>query len=231
MQGREAPDLDSVVAEVLHLGPDVVVLQEVQRRQAAAVAERLGWHHRWWFKHWTVVYPAEGLAILSPRPIENPGRVHLAARWKFWSWKRRVAVWAMFDGVLVVNVHLGSGVGNPERARQAGILLGAIGEGPAAVIAGDFNTAPNSIVMKAFAAAGFIESWSVVYPDATVATNWKSGPRQDPPTQRLDYVLARGPLNVTHAVVGDSPMPAWARFAPLSDHVPITVTLKSRSGS
>ncbi|HEX4903345.1 MAG TPA: endonuclease/exonuclease/phosphatase family protein, partial [Acidimicrobiales bacterium] len=64
LQGREAPDLAAVAHVVQASGADVVGLQEVQRRQAADLARRLGWWHEWRFKHWPVVVPAEGLALL-----------------------------------------------------------------------------------------------------------------------------------------------------------------------
>ena len=32
----------------------------------AGLADALGWHVEWRFKHWPVVYPAEGLAVLTP---------------------------------------------------------------------------------------------------------------------------------------------------------------------
>lgn len=226
LQGREAPDLDEVAAVISGLSPDVVVLQEVQRDQAADVAEQLGWHHRWWFKHWTVIYPAEGLAVLSSAPIGDAYRIGLAHWWRFWSWRRRVAAAVTVAGVRVVDVHLGAGVSDLERARQAAVVVRAVGDRPLAVVAGDLNARPGSVVVHAFAAAGFDDAWTAARPHDG-STNWGRSPRSEPPVQRIDYVLARG-FDIADAIVGDGPDPDWPRLGALSDHAPLTATLLSK---
>lgn len=225
LQGREGLDVDRVASVLVGLGSDVVALQEVQKAQAEALAARLGWVCRWWFKHWSVVHPAEGLAILSPRPLAEARCVHLAHRWRIWSWRRRVAVLGRLGDTLIVDVHLGSGVGDPERARQANLVVEAVGSAASAVVVGDLNTAPESEVMAVFGAAGFRDAQTALHPGRNDATNWRRGIRTGPPTQRLDYVLFRGDVAVADVVVGDSPDPDWARLAALSDHAPVTATL------
>jgi endonuclease/exonuclease/phosphatase family metal-dependent hydrolase len=226
LQGRERPDLDVVAAELLGLAPDVVLLQEVQEAQARFLAERLGWSVEWRLKHRPVVVPAEGLAVLAPQPLHAPARVVLASG-PFWSSRRRVAVAATIEvggtAVRVVSTHLGAGVGDEERARQARIVAEAADGG---IVGGDMNTRPGSVVLQTFAEHGFHDAWEVVRPGQPGHTNWGPGPRDGAPDKRIDYVL-RGP---GWAVVG-AEVPAFGdhgfeRFGPLSDHLPLTVTLE-----
>lgn len=225
LQGRERPDLAAVAATVVRLAPDVVVLQEVQRRQAARLARRLGWERRWWLKHWPIVCPAEGLAVLAAHSLSDARRVHLAHRWRLWSSRRRVAGLVSVDGVRVVDIHLGSGVGDGERTRQALVVLDALDDATPAVIAGDCNTAPTSPVMETLSSGRFADTWAALHPDAGGGTNWPPGPRVGRPTQRLDYVLASADLQPIEAVVGDGPGTDWPSYGRVSDHVPVTVTL------
>lgn len=224
LQGRERPDLDAVTAAILRFDVDVALLQEVQRSQARSLARRLGWFHEWRFKHWPVVVAAEGLAVLSPLPFAAVERQILAMPWSFWSWRRRIAVAATLPdtGIRVVDTHLGAGVGDAERTRQAQLTVEMVGEGPG-LVAGDLNTSPGSPVLRAYRDAGFEDAWSAV-DGGHGPTNWKPGPRDEPPTQRLDYVLVGGGVRVVDAWVpsGDE---AVERFGPLSDHVPLVVTL------
>lgn len=234
LQGREHPDLGQVAAHVEHLGADVVALQEVSRRQARRLAARLGWSVEWRFKHWSVVVPPEGLALLSPDPIQGTATTHLAHRYRPWSWRRRIAVGATVatpDGPFgVVVVHLGAAVGDEERSRQARLAIGALDAtgAPKGVLAGDLNTHPGSPVLAVLGDAGLRDAWAAARPGEAGPTNWRPGPRDRPPTQRLDYVLVGDGLDV---VAADVPGPGDAdlgRFAALSDHLPLAVTVKGR---
>lgn len=233
VQGRERPDLD-VVADVIHAaGPDVVALQEVQRAQARALARRLGWSMAWTFKHWAIVVRPEGLALLAPVPLEGIGTIHLARRFRFWSWRRRVALRATVDGpdgrITVVGTHLGAGVGDPERARQAAMTVEALRTGPGEIggcVAGDLNTHPGSVVLEVYAAAGLRDAWDEARPDEPGPTNWRPGPRDAPPTQRLDYVLVTDELDVVSAELPTAEKSV--RYGELSDHLPLTVTVAPR---
>ena len=228
LQGRERPDLGAVTSALVGFDVDVALLQEVQRSQTRSLARRLRWHHEWRFKHWPVVVAPEGLALLSPRPLVDVERRILAMPWSLWSWRRRIAVAATLPhaGLRVVDTHLGAGVGDAERTRQARPTIGMVGEG-AGLVAGDLNTTPGSPVLRAYGDAGFLDAWAAVEQGeggGDGSTNWKPGPRTEPPTQRLDYVLAGGGVRVVDAWVptGDE---AVERFGPLSDHVPLVVTL------
>ncbi|WP_436796360.1 endonuclease/exonuclease/phosphatase family protein [Actinospongicola halichondriae] len=236
LQGSARPDLAAVASTIAASGASVVLVQEIQRRQAKRLARLLGWSVTWRFKHWSIAVPPEGLAILSPEPQRDVRRVVLALPWSFWSWRRRIAVSATIPGsptVRVVNTHLGAGVDDAERARQAELTIEmtgvATGTDPAsdvsgpAVVAGDLNTKPGSVVLRVYEDAGLVDAWMAARGDAPGATNWSPGPRVEPPTKRLDYVFATPDLSVLDATV-PSAEDAVERFGPISDHLPLTVS-------
>lgn len=233
VQGRARPDLSAVAEVLTELGADVVLLQEVQRRQARALARLLGWDGVWWrFKHWPIVIPAEGLAILARDPLGTVEHRTLARRWAFWSSHRRIALAADLPAapgpVRVVGTHLGAGVGDAERTRQAGVVVDlAVGSRPS-VIGGDLNTAPGSPVLERLESAGHRDAWTSCRGDEPGATNWRAGPRDGAPTQRLDYVLVDVTLEIVDVTVPRFGEPGFGRFGPLSDHLPVTVDVAPR---
>ncbi len=229
LQGRARPDLGAVADAIHELAPDVVLLQEVQRRQAHLLAGMLGWSRLWRFKHWSIVVPAEGLAIMAPHPLVDAERRTLAFPWSFWSWRRRIAVAASLEGaepVRIVNTHLGAGVGDAERARQAAHTVAMASEG-AAVVGGDLNTRPGSVVLRVYEDAEFVDAWAAVEPSSPGHTNWRPGPRTAPPVQRLDYVFVGSALSPVSVSI-PSDVEAVERFGAISDHVPLSVTLDVR---
>lgn len=229
LQGRERPDLVDAARWIEASAPDVVLLQEVQRGQAHRLAGMLGWEREWRFKHWPVVVPAEGLAILSPHRLSVVERRTLAKPWSVWSWRRRVAIAATVESpvpIRVVNTHLGAGVGDAERARQARLTAAMTGDG-AALVGGDLNTHPGSAVLRAYEDAGLRDAWAEVRPAEPGHTNWEPGPRDRPPTQRLDYVLVNAAVTVCDAVVATDDAD-FGRFGALSDHLPLTVVVAVR---
>lgn len=237
LQGRERPDLERVVAELAGSRPDLVALQEVPRRQARWLAARLGWSLVWRFKHWSVVVPPEGLALLSPRPLTDVASVHLAHPLRVWSWRRRIAVRATVevpDGPLtVVATHLGAGVGDPERVRQAELVVDLLRAGTVPVrqacVVGDLNTRPRSPVLAAFAAHGLRDAWAEVRPGEPGRTNWSTASRAGPPDQRLDYALVGAGLEVVDVEAPAFGTVGFERYGELSDHLPVSVTVARRS--
>jgi len=225
-QGSAGVDVARAAEALAAFAPDVVLLQEVQRRQLGALRVALGMvDARWRFKHWPVSVPAEGLGLLARHPVVDARAQVLAHRWEFWNWRRRVALHAALrvDGrtVRVTDVHLGAGVTHDERIRQVQALLdGAYG---ADAIVGDMNAEPGSPELGAFGAAGWCDAETRVRDRDGLrpSTNWASGPRTEAPTQRLDYVLVRAVTEVTEAFVPDD----WERWATLSDHVPVVARL------
>jgi len=220
-QGSHRLDVARAAQALAAFEPDVVLLQEVQRRQLGALRVALGTiDARWRFKHWPVRVPAEGLGLLARHPVADARAQVLAYRWQFWSWRRRVALHATLrvDGrtVRITDAHLGAGVTHDERVRQVVTRLNdAYG---ADVIVGDMNAEPGSPELDACGTAGWCDAEARVRArDAhRPSTNWASGPRTEAPTQRLDYVLVRPTTEVTDAFVPDD----WERWAALSDHVP-----------
>lgn len=237
VQGREKPDLDAVAAVIGDSLPDLVALQEVQRGQARALARRLGWSLTWRFKHWSIVVPPEGLALLAPEPLADVVTVHLAHPFRVWSWRRRIAVRATAVGAdgpfAVAATHLGAGVGDEERSRQAELVAGALraGDGPTSpsCVVGDLNTHPGSAVLATFASHGLRDAWDDARPGEPGPTNWSPGPRDRPPDQRLDYALVDDGFAVVAVELPAAGEPGFERYGALSDHLPLTVTVTRRS--
>ena len=223
LRGRDRPDLGEVAGHVSGSGADVVVLQEVQRRQARVLAAALGWDLVWRLKHWPVVIPAEGLAILAPARPWAEETVVLAGGWRLWSSHRRIALAATVatpEGpVRVVDVHLGAGVEEEERARQADLVTG-LGE----IVVGDLNARPGSATLGVFGAAGLSDAWAEAG-HGIGHTSWGGRSRSDPAVKRLDYVLLGGGWRALEASVPVHADADFARWGAVSDHLPVTVTV------
>lgn len=220
-----------MVAGVLReLGTDVALLQEVQRRQAKALAGILGWGGVVWrLKHWPIVIPAEGLAMLSRAPVSGVEATVLARHWAVWSSHRRIAMAADVDGRWVVNTHLGAGIDDGERGRQASVVVELAARGSssarATVIGGDLNARPGSPVIDVFTSAGYRDTWVERRGDDPGFTNWRSGSRDGPPVQRLDHLLAAPGAEILDVQVPRFGDPGFDRFGALSDHLPVTVEI------
>ncbi len=225
-QGSHGMNVPAVAAALMAHDPDLVLLQEVQRRQLGELHLALrATDARWRFKHWGVTIPAEGLGVVSMVPLDRVHHQVLAHRWQFWNWRRRVAIHFGVEvgGVLVrcIDVHLGAGVPHSERVRQARELLRAAPN--AGLIAGDLNAEPGSHELSVFAEGGWRDAERRIHGDtARPSTNWAAGPRTQPPTQRLDYLLVPDAVEVLEAFVPDD----WPTWALLSDHVPVVARLR-----
>jgi endonuclease/exonuclease/phosphatase family metal-dependent hydrolase len=226
-QGGRGLDVARSAAALHELAPDVVLLQEIQRRQLGALRAALDALDACWrFKHWPVPGRAEGLGVLAGVPMADTRVQVLAQRWRFWSWRRRIAVLTSLDvdgrTVRIADVHLGAGVTHEERGRQARLLLERA-DG-VALIAGDLNAEPGAPELLALSDAGWTDAEARVRPAGTPrpSSNWDPGPRTSAPTQRLDYVLVRAVTPVQHAYVPDD----WARWAELSDHLPVVARVE-----
>jgi endonuclease/exonuclease/phosphatase family metal-dependent hydrolase len=225
-QGSRGVNIALAADALAELAPDLVLLQEIQRRQLGALRVALSMiDARWRFKHWPVRVPAEGLGILARYPVDHAHSQVLAHGWAFWNWRRRVALHATLNigdrVVRIADVHLGAGVGHDERTRQARVLLDHTRG--VDIVAGDLNAAPGSDEVDAFGVAGWTDAEfrSRNGDPRTPATNWGPGPRTAAPTQRLDYLLVRDTTEVLGAYVPDD----WERWAVLSDHMPVVAWL------
>lgn len=233
VQGSRGVDTAAVAEVIRRVGADVVLLQEIQRAQAARLAAAVDMPgHRWAFKHWTILRRAEGAAVMTRHRLVASDAFVLR-RALFWSWRRRVALEATVerDGSPfgVVDVHLSPHGDGQRRRHEARLILARIADAPhATVIGGDLNELPGGPAHAAFTETGWTDAWQAANGDDELAgaTNWTSGPRVGrPPTQRLDYVLAPPGWSVEGCSV---PIPA-ARHdaaAALSDHLPVAATLR-----
>ncbi len=215
-----------VAAALAEFEPDVLLLQEVQRDQLGALGSALQTTEaRWRFKHWPVRVPAEGLGVLSQLPLVDVRVQVLAHRWSLWNWRRRIAVHVgvvVGDRMIrVVNTHLGAGVSAAERSRQAEALLEVATA--ARVIAGDLNAEPGAVELVPFGARGYVDAERSLHAGVPgSSTNWKLGPRDEAPTQRLDYLMVQPDVIVLTAFVPED----HQRWAPLSDHLPVIARLR-----
>ncbi len=231
VQGSAGLDVAGAAELVGAARPDVVALQEVQRRQAERLAQALGMaSHRWALKHWPVIRRAEGLAVLTPHRFVSSTTFRIR-NGPFWTWRRRIGIDATVDtGAVVVrllDVHLSSG-GDPRvRVAEARLLIERAGSAvPTPVIAGDLNDHPRDGAHVELVGAGWVDAWQRLHGDAVGATNWTSGSRAGrEPTQRLDYVLAPSGSVIEEVVVLGSPR-SNDEMGVLSDHLPLVATVR-----
>jgi endonuclease/exonuclease/phosphatase family metal-dependent hydrolase len=229
VQGSAGVDVDAVARHIRTQSPDVVALQEVQRRQAARLAGALAMpNRRWALKHWPVIRRAEGLAVLTPHRIVGVDAFRIRGG-PIWSWRRRIGIDVTIDtGAVIVrllDVHLSPHDVEESRRVEARLLIDRAGrQVPTPLVVGDLNDEPRQGAHAELVGAGWIDAWQRAHGDAGGATNWSSGDRQGrPPTQRLDFVLAPSGSVVEDATVLDDPLEL---LGALSDHLPLVATVR-----
>jgi endonuclease/exonuclease/phosphatase family metal-dependent hydrolase len=229
VQGSRGLDVDAAARLIGAWLPDVVVLQEVQRRQTSRLASALGMpSHRWFLKHWPVLHRAEGLAVLTPHRLVSSDGFTLR-RAAFWSWRRRIAVDVTVDTGDVVarllDVHLSPHGDRDRRLAEAHMLIDRAGAAvPPPVIVGDLNELPRQGAHAELVGAGWVDAWSRLHGDAPGATNWTVATRVGAaPSQRIDYVLAPSGSVVEDAAVLAEPLDL---IAALSDHLPVVAMVR-----
>jgi len=217
MHGARKPDIAAVATAIEVESPDVVVIQEIRKAQAADLASALGMRFTWALKH----YPftpllkgaAEGMAILTPHALDAAGHSQISSEKSKWTHNRRIALWCLVgrsDGLAyrIYNVHLSSSGRAADRLAEAidvAKLVNSHGDAPPAVVAGDFNDGAEASII--FALPG-IEH---VPPSPTHPA--------DAPTQTLDHVLLPAQARSVSTTV-----PAGSHeWAAMSDHLPVTV--------
>jgi len=228
LQGGRGADLKFIGEELASWAPDVVALQEVQRRQAQRLGEQLEWHERWAFKHAPIVRRSEGLAILSRHELAASETLVLQPA-LLTSARRRIAliVRVRLPGrlITVASVHLSHHERAAARLTEVNRFIEHIRTVDRdVVVAGDFNEQPPSNVIARLEQNGWADSWSTA--EARVGdgmTNWSPGSRIGRgPDQRIDYVLVARAIRVVRALI---PTSRHQEFAPISDHLPLLVTL------
>jgi len=216
LHGSAGPDLDAAADAIRAESPDVIVLQEVQRRHAAALGAALTMRYSWAVKHYPYTrlmwWRAEGMAIMTPHLLDAAGHSELSGGQPMRSWRRRIAQWALVGRadrslVMVYNLHLSPHDAAARRAEAARLseIVTAIGDDPRPVVAGDFNDADDDSIIRS------LPGREHVRPAMTSPA--------DHPVRVLDHVLL--PDEVTDVTVAVPPGgPEWAA---ISDHLPVTV--------
>jgi endonuclease/exonuclease/phosphatase family metal-dependent hydrolase len=212
--GSRQPNLDVVGEVISGYLPDVVALQEVQRRQARGLARRLDWRVAWKRKHYPysplVWWRAEGLAILTPHSVSELASASISPGVSSWTFKHRVAmaITVTRQGVALrlANTHLASRDADA-RIAQARRVLPVLGDRRPAVVAGDFNASDELEIIREFGVAGLVDP---------------GGDSSSPaiaPVRRIDYILI--PRDAT--VITTSTPDGGEQWHQLSDHLPVTV--------
>lgn len=220
VHGSERPDITKLAEAIRFEAPDVVVLQEIRKKQAAELAAALSFRYSWARKHFPYTHllwwRAEGLAIMTPHALDAAGHTELSNDERSWSWQRRIAQWALVGRVdstafRVYNVHLSphdDASARREEAVRLATIVAEHGDDPPAIVAGDFNDSYDSSIIYALPGIEHL-----------VPSN--SSPA-DEPTQLLDHVLL--PADATHVSVS---VPAGGSdWAEMSDHLPVTVRFR-----
>lgn len=236
LRGRSRPDVPGAARHLRAVGADVVALQEVQRRQAQALARELRAESLdWGFKHWPVVKPAEGMAVIGVTRSVDVHTVALSFRWRPFTSRRRICQVGWLEDaagpITLANLHLSTG-NAPLRQVEVGKVVQAVeAAGGPALVVGDLNERPNGPAIADLEAYGLRDTWAVTHPDTPErdgATNWNGWqPCTDkPPTKRIDYVMAAPQFAVGEVTVPRPGEPGFEAFACLSDHLPLAAAVE-----
>jgi endonuclease/exonuclease/phosphatase family metal-dependent hydrolase len=223
IHGSAQPDLDDIAGAIVAADADVVVLQEVQRRQVERLAVAAGMRFTWALKHrpytQAMWWRSEGMAIMTPHLLDAAGHTEVTDRQPMRSWRRRIAQWALVgraaDGqtsmVMVFNLHLSphdAVAARRAEASRVAAIIADIGTDTPPIIAGDLNDDDDPEVIASLPAVEFAR------PSATCPA--------DAPVRVLDHVLVPATATGVTASV-PRPGPTWAS---LSDHLPVTVDFR-----
>jgi endonuclease/exonuclease/phosphatase family metal-dependent hydrolase len=212
--GRARPNIDDLAAVISNLAPDVVAVQEIQKRQADVLAGALRWRALWTRKHYPytplIWWRAEGLAMLTPHGLGDTVTASISPGVSTWTYRRRVAMAATIrrgdDALRVANTHLASHSAD-ERVAQARRTAALVGGTRPAVVAGDLNAANEPEVVREFTALGMVDPGGDFSSPAMA------------PVQRIDYILVpeRGTVTVRQTPEGGE------HWNELSDHLPVLI--------
>jgi len=217
VHGSALPDIASLATAVRNESPDVVVLQEIRRRQADALATTLHMRYSWVVKHYPYTklmwWRAEGMAIMTQHLLDAVGHTEVSDDQPMRSWRRRIAQWGLVGRadrsmLMIYNLHLSPhDDADSRRAEAARVneLVANIGDDPPPVVAGDFNDAGDPSIIE-------------ILPGVEHVVPSMSNPSAAP-TQLLDHVLL--PETATDVTV--TVPSGGADWAAISDHLPVTV--------
>lgn len=220
-------DLDRAAAVLRELGPDVVLLQEVDEvcarsgnvDEAAYLAEALGMEARFcsFMDHDGGRY---GLAALSALPILRTERIELPDGTSEPRAAQGIVVEMNGEDVRVVGAHLDWKADGSRRREQATVLHASLAAGAtgvdATVLGGDLNARPDSETLRRLTEPTF--GLRRLGPDAPTFPS-------DAPDRTIDHFLVLAPegaFGATRVWVVDEPM--------ASDHCPVVLDLWVREG-
>jgi endonuclease/exonuclease/phosphatase family metal-dependent hydrolase len=244
----------SNLATIAGCAPDVIGLQECQRGNLKAYRKNLPRYAQIRGPRYgnnihpdsnAILYDPERLGLLDSGGFylsETPER-------RSRSWDARVirsANWALFRvletdlSLLHLNTHLDhkSGLARREGSRlileRAADLADCVGDAPAIVVTGDFNSRPGSPTHRNFAEAGFMDTYLAAGNEDTEDANTfhafegarfrDAHPERGP--RRLDWILLKDPRNrlrtASHRIVREGG--ELSGLYP-SDHYPVLAEL------
>jgi endonuclease/exonuclease/phosphatase family metal-dependent hydrolase len=217
VHGSAKPDVEALAAAIRSEAPDIVALQEIRKRQAAALAGLLKMRYAWSLKHEPYMklmwWRSEGMAIMTPHLLDAVGHTEVSDAQPMRSWRRRIAQWGLVGRsdrslLMIYNLHLSPhDDANSRRAEAVRVseLVASIGTDPPAVVAGDFNDAGDPSIIDLLPGVEHVAAPS-------------SSP-SDAPIQSLDHVLL--PAHAQDVTV--SAPSGGTTWAAISDHLPVTV--------
>lgn len=221
IQGSRGTNLDFICAHITEQRSDIFVVQEATSRQATRLANRLGMQHVWARKHTAFPFFSEGLAVLTTNRIVTC-TLDVVTAAPLWSWRRRVILrthieWPNGARLDLVNVHLSP----HDAAERRAIELTHVASLGVDVVVGDFNAEIDTVGQT-------LHPLTDTAPGGT-PTCWTAGSREGRgPTQRLDGILVAPTLRASNPHTPREDLDRWAR---VSDHLPVTVTVEWNSPS
>jgi endonuclease/exonuclease/phosphatase family metal-dependent hydrolase len=209
--GRGGPLLDQVVRAG---APDVLVVNESPHYPVVWRGQCRGLARRWGLEPVLGGRPAGSLMLLVRPGLQVASRhQRVIARSPFRPRRGIVSGQVRVGDRLlgIVGCHLG--LRDHERAREVEKVTEAADSlGDPVVVAGDLNERPNGPSWRRLREAGFVDHGT---------RDWLTFPA-DSPVKRIDAVLARGDVTVSHH--GDPGVPAEL-LATASDHRPVLAVL------
>jgi endonuclease/exonuclease/phosphatase family metal-dependent hydrolase len=118
--------------------------------------------------------------------------------------------------VRVFDTHIGNGLPSTQK-EQVDKVVGDAARFPQAIIVGDFNVEPSSLVLASLAAGGFVDVDSQRNTKTFPATD-KDGKKKRSPNKKIDYIFLKGLQPTSSAVVPDTGL--------ASDHRPLYAEIR-----
>jgi endonuclease/exonuclease/phosphatase family metal-dependent hydrolase len=217
VRGSAGPDLARLADVIAGYAPDLVAVQEIQRRQVRRLGALLDWRYCWTRKHFPfsplLWWTAEGLAILTPHSLGGIWRQTISPGVSTWTFRHRVLLAATVsrrgNQIRVYDTHLAAGRAPNERIAQARRVAQRVAADDAQlrIVAGDLNAAGEPEVIREFHPVGLSDpGGDATHPSAA-------------PRRRLDYVLVPEGARVVDRSVPHG----GGEWTELSDHLPLVI--------